>query len=48
LHSFLSGATGPVTLLFIPLLTSFYIGLFGRFIGKTGGFQLARFGILLS
>jgi hypothetical protein len=34
--------------LFIPLLTSFYIGLFGRFIGKTGGFQLARFGILLS
>ena len=34
--------------LFIPLLTSFYTGLFGRFIEKTGGFQLARFGILLS
>jgi NADH:ubiquinone oxidoreductase subunit 5 (subunit L)/multisubunit Na+/H+ antiporter MnhA subunit len=34
--------------LFIPLLTSFYISLFGRFIKETGGFQSARFGILLS
>jgi hypothetical protein len=34
--------------LFLPLLTSFYIGLFGRFIGKTGGFLLAISGILIS
>jgi len=34
--------------LFIPLLTSLYIGLFGRFLGKTGGFLLAITGILIS
>lgn len=34
--------------LFIPLLTSLYIGIFGRFIGKTGGFLLAITGILIS
>ena len=34
--------------LFIPLITSFFIGFFGRFIGKTGSFHLAIFSILLS
>ena len=34
--------------LFIPLLISFYIGLFGRFIGRTGSFYLALSGILVS
>jgi hypothetical protein len=34
--------------LFIPLITSLYIGFFGRFLGKTGGFLLALIGIILS
>ena len=33
---------------FLPLITSLYIGLFGRFIGRTGGFFLAISGILIS
>ena len=34
--------------LFIPLFTSLYIGLFGRFLGGTGGFLLAFTSILIS
>jgi hypothetical protein len=34
--------------LFIPLIISFYIGLFGRFLGRSGSFHLALSGILVS
>ena len=34
--------------LFIPLITSIFIGFFGRFLGKSGSFHIAIFGILLS
>jgi hypothetical protein len=34
--------------LFLPLITSLYIGFFGRFLGKSGSFILAITGILIS
>lgn len=34
--------------LFLPLITSIYLGFFGRFIGVSGGFSISLFGILSS